>query len=259
VNSQSREQVPARIWEGVHATWQDACAAAQAVGGVGLGGDTWFQRITQQLADYRQELRDRGVAMPPRPSNLPVVCALTTPRTIVDFGGSSGWCWDYLRESWPGHTVTSYIVVETREVVEYMKHAALQATPVSYQTGEEPLGATDLLYCNSVLQYFGANDAFLSLVARAAPQYILLDDLVAGADKDFFTIQLFRGSAIPYRFLGLQTLLDHLAEHGYLELARYPYASPVKGVVAPMAMENFPPARQLRYSSSVLLKRSVRK
>lgn len=258
MDSQS-EKTPGRTWEGVYATWQDACAAAQAIGGMGLGGDTWFQRITQQLMDYRGELRLHGVAMPPRPSSLPMVCALTMPRTIVDFGGSSGWCWDYLRESWTAHPVSSYTVVETDEVVDYMKRAALQAAPVSYQTLEDPLGDADLLYCNSVLQYFGSNDAFISLVGRAAPQFILLEDLVAGGDKDFFTTQLFRGSAIPYRFLGLRTLLDELAACGYFELARFPYASPIKGVVAPIAMENFPKARQLRYSSSILLKRSISK
>ena len=82
---------------------------------------------------------------------------------------------------------------------------------------------------------------------------------MAGPDRDFFTTQLFGGSAIPYRFLGLQALLDDLAARGYVALARYPYASPVRGVVAPMAMENFPPSRQLRYSSSVLLKRAAAK
>lgn len=257
MDSQSSDQAPTRIWEGLYATWEDACAAAQAIGGTGLGGNAWFERITQQLSNYRDELRRHGVAMPPRPSNLPMVCALTTPSTIVDFGGSSGWCWDYLRESLPRNTVSSYIVVETAGVVDYMRDAGLQAAPVSFQTLEGQLGAADLLYCNSVLQYFGSNDAFMSLLERTAPQFILLEDLVAGGDQDFFTTQMFRGSAIPYRFLGLRCLLDDLATHGYLELARYPYASPVNGVVAPMAMENFPKARQLRYSSSILLKRSA--
>jgi putative methyltransferase (TIGR04325 family) len=259
VNSPVSEQAANRVWDGVYATWQEACAAAQAIGGSGLGGDTWFQRITGQLTDYREELRQHGIAMPPRPSNLPMLCAMTRPGTIVDFGGSSGWCWDHLRQSGSGHTVSSYVVVETPEVVEHMKRAALHAAPVRYQTAEEPLGAADLLYCNSVLQYFGSNDAFLSLIERTRSEFILLDDLAADTDKDFFTTQMFRGSAIPYRFLGLQTLLHDLAARGYLALARYPYASPVKGVVAPMAMENFPPSKQLRYSSSILLKRAAAK
>jgi len=259
VNSPVSEQAASRVWDGVYATWQEAYAAAQAIGGKGLGGDASFQRITGQLTDYREELRLRGIAMPPRPSNLPMLCALARPGTIVDLGGSSGWCWDYLRESGSGQTVSSYIVVETGEIVDYMERASLQAAPVRYQTAEEPLGAADVLYCNSVLQYFGSNDAFLSLLERTDPEFILLEDLVAGSGEDFFTTQLFRGSAIPYRFLGLQVLLEDLAARGYVVLARYPYASPVRGVVALMAMENFPPSRQLRYSSSVLLRRMAPK
>jgi len=256
MDSPLREQAADHVWEGVFSTWAQAQAAARAIGGLGLGGDAWLRRITQQLTDYRQDLRVHGVARPPRPSNMPFVYALTRPSTIIDFGGSSGWCWDYLQECCPRHAVTSYRVVETSEVVSYMTEAALQAAPVGYQTGEEAVGAADLLYCNSVLQYFGSNQPFLSVVERAQPKFILLDDLVAGPGEDFFTTQRFRGSAIAYRFLGFQTLLDELAAHGYVEVARQPYDSPVNGVVAPLPMGNFPQARQLRYSSSVLLTRS---
>jgi putative methyltransferase (TIGR04325 family) len=152
--------------------------------------------------------------------------------------------------------VSSYTIIETQEVVDYMKRAVLQNAPVRYQTAEEPLEVTDTLYCNSVLQYFGTNDVFLSLIERTQPEFILLDDLVAGNAKDFFTVQLFRGSAIPYRFLGLQPLLSDLEAVGYFVLTRHPYAAPIKGLVAPLPMPNFPPSKQLRYSSSVLLKRA---
>jgi len=256
-NQRLQGPTTANIWEGEFPTWQLARLAAASIGGEGLVGDKWFQRITQQLTDYRDEFRVHGIAMPPRPCNLAAVCALTAPSSIVDFGGSSGWCWDYLQNTLINHTVSSYTVVETDEVVEYMKCADLHQDPVMYKTAREPLGIVDLLYCNSVLQYFESNEPFLSLVECSLPKFILLEDLVAKGEKDFFTIQLFRGSAIPYRFLGLELLLRALADIGYVELARYPYASPVNGVIAPIAMSNFPQAMQLRYSSSVLLKQSV--
>jgi putative methyltransferase (TIGR04325 family) len=256
MNSSVSEQDPNNVWDGVYPTWERACSVAHAIGGKGLGGEAWFQRITGQLLDYREEIRRHGVAMPPRPSNLALHCGLTSPSTIVDFGGSSGWCWDYLQESGGGgDSISEYIVVETQEVVDYMKDAALQAAPVRFQTMDEPIGSADLLYCNSVLQYFGSNDPFLSLVERTQPQFILLDDLVAGAGEEFFSIQLFRGSAIPYRFLGLKALLNDLESSGYVERASCPYASPIKGVVAPLLMENFPPARRVRYTMSFLLQR----
>lgn len=257
MNSSVAGQSANCVWQGVYATWTKALEAAQELGGKGLSGEAWFRRITEQLNDYRDEIRTFGVAMPPRPCSLPMLCACVNPQSIVDFGGSSGWCWDYLRDSGSGDTVTSYVVVETPEVVKYMKSSALQISPVSYRTLDEPIEASDVLYCNSVLQYFGSNDAFLALVERSQPKSILLEDLVAGTSKDFYTIQRFRGSAIPYRFLGVQALLDDLAALGYFSLSQYPYLSPINGVVAPLPMENLPSSMQLRYSSSVLLERAT--
>ena len=87
----SGEAANQRVWDGVYPSWSLACDAAQAFGGKGLDGDIWFKRITDQLTDYREEIRICGVAMPPRPSNLPMLCAYEKPTSIVDFGGSSGW------------------------------------------------------------------------------------------------------------------------------------------------------------------------
>ena len=87
----SGEAANQRVWDGVYPSWSLACDAAQAFGGKGLDGEIWFQRISDQLTDYREEIRICGVAMPPRPSNLPMLCAYEKPTSIVDFGGSSGW------------------------------------------------------------------------------------------------------------------------------------------------------------------------
>lgn len=247
--------VPDYIWKDIYPTWEEACKAAKAIDGEALGGERWFQRITQQISDYRDEFRQYGIAMPPRPSNLPLVCAMTNPCAIVDFGGSSGWCWDYLQNSLPRHMVSSYVVVETDEVVNYMTKTGIHNAPVNYCSLNGPLDPCDLLYCNSVLQYFGSNAPLLSLIERTTPQFVLLEDLVVKGEDDFFSVQSFRGSAIPYRFLGLNKLLQELSHSGYTELVWYPYASPAHGVIKPFEMGNFPEAKQLRYSSSILLKK----
>ena len=253
--NQLQVEIPGYIWKSIYPTWSDACEAAKAIGGGGLSGERWFQRITQQISDYRGELRDYGIAMPPRASNLPLVCAMSDPTAIVDFGGSSGWCWDYLQNSLFKNRVSSYVVVETDEVVNYMKKSGIHNAPVKYASLKDPLDQCDLLYSNSVLQYFGSNASLLSLIERTIPQYILLEDLVVKSEDDFFSVQSYRGSAIPYRFLGLQKLLKELSCSGYKELARYPYFSPVLGVIKPLEMSNFPEENQLRYSQSILLKK----
>lgn len=255
VVSRLQKGAPDYIWKDIYPTWEEACIAAKAIGGEGLGGERWMRRITRQISDYRDEFRQYGIAMPPRPSNLPLVCAMTTPSTIVDFGGSSGWCLDFLRNTLPAHRVPSYVVVETDEVVSYMKKSGIHDASVNYLSLKDSLDPCDLLYCNSVLQYFGSNMPLLSLIERTAPQFILLEDLVVKDEDDFFSVQSFRGSAIPYRFLGLHKLLRELSNSGYVELVRCPYASPVFGVITPFEMGNFPEAKQLRYSSSILLKK----
>lgn len=245
---------PDYIWEGVYPTWQAASAAAEARGVEGLGGERWFRRITQQISDYRDELQRYGVAMPPRPSSLPLVCGMTNASAVIDFGGSSGWCWDYLQNTFPGNTVSSYVVVESEAVVNYMTGAAIHGPAVSYQTLDDRLDPCDLLYCNSVLQYFESNVPLCSLAERTRPQFILLEDLVAKGDEDFFSVQSYGDAVIPYRFLGLRKLLRDLFRAGYTEMVAYPYASPVQGVIKPLEMGNMPLARQHRYSLSVLLK-----
>jgi putative methyltransferase (TIGR04325 family) len=252
--------VPNYIWNTIYRTWDQASESAKVLGSDGgLVSDRWFQRITQQLVDYRDEIGKYGVAMSPRPSNLPLVCAMTNSNSILDFGGSSGWCWDYLQNSVSNHRINSYVVIETGEVVNYMSASGLHKKPVEYKTISDSINACDLLYCNSVLQYFSSNAPLISLVGRTTPEYILLEDLIAKGEDDFYTVQTYYNSGIPYRFIGLTKLLSELFDQGYTELARYPYASPILGAIKPLEMDNFPKENQARYSISILFQKTKKK
>ena len=248
------------IWKGIYPTWTSACEAAKVMGSdVGFSDDRWFQRIKQQLLDYRNELQQYGVAMPPRPSNLPLVCAIVDPNSVLDFGGSSGWCWDYLKSSVVSHHINSYQIVETKDVVNFMNESKLHNDPVQYMTIDAKIKSCDLFYCNSVLQYFESNAILMQLIEQTKPRYILLDELAAKGGEDLYSLQTSYDSKIPYRFIGLSKLLAELEHHGYDEMARYPYASPILGVIKPFEMENFPKEKQLRYSLSVLLQKKPKK
>jgi putative methyltransferase (TIGR04325 family) len=254
---QSDKMMSNYIWNGIYPSWDKANEAAKVIAtGGGLAGDRWFQRITQQLLDYRDEIGKYGVAMPPRPSNLPLVCAMTSPYAIIDFGGSSGWVWDYLKNSLPNQKINSYVVIETAEVVNYMSESGIHDKPVEYKTISDSIKVCDLLYCNSVLQYFASNAPLISLIERITPEYILLEDLVANGEDDFYTVQNYFNSGIPYRFIGLARLLNELLDYGYVEQFRCPYVSPILGAIKPLEMSNFPQEKQNRYSLSILLRKS---
>lgn len=258
VVNQSDTKAPNLIWNGLYQTWEKACDAADVVVntvGKGFSSRRWLQRINQQLSDYRKEFKKYGIAMPPRPSNLPLICAMTNPSTIIDFGGSSGWSWEYLKNTLSDQKkISSYIIIETKLVVHHMNASRAHNAPVKYKTQDELIERCDLLYCNSVLQYFSSNGPFLSLVEKAKPNYIFLEDCIATADEDFFSTQKYYGVNIPYRFIGMNKILKELTN--YVEIVKYPYSAPILGVMAPLQMENFPAAKRIRYAWSILLKKS---
>lgn len=246
---------PRYIWDGLYQSWDEACRVAVEQSRV-HSGRGWLQRIMQQILEYRKEYQQYGTAMPPRPSNLPLVCSLVSPKSIVDLGGSSGWCRDYLENSTRDLRVSSYTVIELPAVVEFMKQSRVHRSAVDYKSQGDELQQCDLLYANSVLQYFESNVPLLDLIELCRPRHVLLDDLVAKDDEDFFTIQAHRDAAMPYRFIGLSKLLDQLAHKGYRCLISQPYPSPVFGVIAPLEMSNFPKDKQLRYSLTILFEKT---
>jgi putative methyltransferase (TIGR04325 family) len=182
---------------------------------------------------------------------------MTSPNVIIDFGGSSGWSWDYLRNTLRQQAVSSYVIVELDSVCSYMKASHLHDEIIEYCSVDAPLAGCDLLYGNSVLQYFESNAPLLSLVNRTTPSYIFLEDLIAADDEDFYSMQPYHNMAIPYRFIGLECLLKDMATLGYREVVRFPYLSPVRGVMSPLPMSNFPDKLRVRYAQSILLNKST--
>ena len=248
--------VPAHIWNGPFATWEQACESA-ATGDEAFVNERWTDRISEHLKSYRETHSQHGLALPPRPSNLPWVCASTGARTIVDFGGSSGWCYDYLTNALVGDPITSYVIIEIEGITAYMKQSGLQGPPVRYQLAGDPLTHCDLVYCNSVLQYFRTNTELLELVAKTNPDHVLLDDLLAKGDRDFFSAQNYYEYAIPHRFIGLQKLKADLKGIGYELALEAPFSSPILGLFKPLPMDNFPPEFRLRHALSLLFKRTA--
>ncbi len=243
------------IWDGLYKSWADALAASKTKHEDSLSGGRWLSRISQQRVNFIKEFDQYAMAMPPRPCNLPIVYGITQPTSIVDFGGSSGWSWEYLKRTVVNQLVKSYLVVETDEVVGYMKNFFSGDPAIKYCNFDDVSNKCDLLYCNSVLQYFESNEPFFSLIKRTRPKFILMDDLVAVSGNDFFTTQKYYEGRLAYRFIGLINFLEDLRIYGYREVVRFPYGSPVNGCIQPFQMSNFSKEKQLRYSWTIFFEK----
>ena len=192
--------------------------------------------------------------MPPRPSNLAHLCAVLRPKSVLDFGGSTGWCWDLLKNSIETEFITRYQVIEHPAVIDFVKTRKFHTDKKILYTGAGEAQKSDLLYANSVLQYFQDNIAFIELVQRSRPRYILLDDLVVNRRaEDYFGLQEYYGDKIPYRFIGLAPFIESMKAIGFEVLCETAYLSPIAGVIDEFPMENFPPKLRIPHSSSILL------
>jgi putative methyltransferase (TIGR04325 family) len=252
-------QLLGNLWNGPFESWDLAQAAAKNKEEI-FKKSKWMERIAQQLTDYRDEYKKFGVAAsPPRPSALPFICSTLSPKSIIDLGGASGWCWDYLLNSMYEDEVKFYTVVEVDEVKEFVfKNCFFKDRRIIYKTLKDDLNQCDLIYSNSVLQYFESNRPLIDLVKMTCPKHIFLEDVVAHQlNDDYFGLQFFYGKRIPYRFIGLQNLIDDMVNIGYRLKVVTPYHSPIGSKVSQFPMDNFPENLRIKNALSIYLERCV--
>ncbi|EKQ90296.1 hypothetical protein LEP1GSC101_2264 [Leptospira borgpetersenii str. UI 09149] len=55
------------VWDGVFSSWEEAIRSAGDVDGKkGFSNEKWFERILEQLSSFRLEIKEFGIAVPPR-------------------------------------------------------------------------------------------------------------------------------------------------------------------------------------------------
>ena len=129
--------------------------------GEGFLSDRWLERLTEQLNKYRNEIRVNKESLPPRPSDLPIIVSLINPHKIVDFGGGSGWGYDYINNTADTHSIDEYIVIETPAVCRYLQQKKIHKDPVVFDSNLDKNNKIDLLFTNSTLQYIHDDGVFL--------------------------------------------------------------------------------------------------
>ncbi|UZN08532.1 methyltransferase, TIGR04325 family [Leptospira santarosai] len=243
------------VWEGVFHSWEDAVrSAGGADGEEGFSNEQWFERISSQLNSFRSEFDRFGIAVPPRPTNLSTVVALTKSKTILDIGGSSGWIYDYLNSIILPNKIKRYSILEVPDIVSISKKFN-HSDKVRYYRDYDKIHSCDLLYTNSVIQYFPSNEFLLKIIQKATPQFILIDDLYAGDNDEFFSNQISYGKRIPHRFLSFEKFRKEISKQGYRLILKQPFNTPILGQYQPKPMDHFPKEYRLRYSLAVVFQK----
>ncbi len=123
--------------------------------------------------------------------------------------------------------IEKYQVIENREMCEFFASKFFNEK-ISFATVDglemnNLIENTDILYLNSVMQYFENLEYFNVAVDSCSPEYILIDDLVVSPGEEFFSLQEYYGNKIPYRFSDINEIKSSLSERGYTELVNIQY------------------------------------
>jgi len=220
------------IWNGVFGTWKDAEIAAFAKSDDRVRAfDTarWIERQSAMLASARS-----GVS--PRHTNLPLLIASTGARSIFDLGGGSGWTFEIASRN-TNVQISEYVIGEQESTVDAFtssfNHDNRLQFVVSEEISSERLSVADVLYSNSVLQYFPDNEFFVDLISMCAPKWILLDDFQTALGGEFFSTQHYYGIEIPCRFLDLQSWRDEMWRLGFTLAGKLEYPAAIGGHLEP--------------------------
>jgi len=240
------------VWEGVYQTWHEATSM-----GEGFSSQRWLKRIVQQLEDYHKDRKIHGnLVLPPRPSSLPILCSLTNPDSIVDFGGSSGWVWYYMKECIPNLSIKKYDIIENDEICQYFTNLNYHVDqPISYFTYQNFAGNCDILYTNSTLQYIKDDKIFFRLIENTKSKYLLVEDFLGGDFDDFFSTQIYFDDRISVKFRNRENFISDIRNLSFELLLSKDYITSTRGKIQPFPMSNLPEKNRVRYGETFLFKR----
>lgn len=217
------------IFAGYFIDWTSACEASnnsrQGLNVIApFDSDRWMTRQYEMLASAR-----KGIY--PRPSNLPKLAAHINSKFILDFGGGSGWTAELVADVGEDN-FESYVVLEIPSVCREFSRVFTPNSGVSFisSVSDVPYSMashTDILYSNSVLQYFPDNSKLVEIVSSLSPNYILLDDVQTSTSETFYTLQNYYGISIPYRFSNFEQFVKTCLDLGYELQQKSDFSSPI--------------------------------
>jgi putative methyltransferase (TIGR04325 family) len=208
------------IWVGIFVNLEDVISTANVLNATkspAFETRKWLIRQSEMLNSAK-------VGIASRHSTLPVLSAVLKSEReikIYDLGGGSGWVYQYMKAI--GCGPINYINQELSVTVkEFQEHFEFDSRVVFTEIPME-LNDIDILYSNSVIQYFENLNNLFSLISKIKPTYILLDDVQVSNGTDFFSLQRYYDKFIPTKFYDVSKIVVEMERIGYKLLLKSDY------------------------------------
>jgi len=144
--------------------------------------------------------------------------------TLIDFGGGSGWL--YHRVKSIGIEIDEYVNVESMNLHNECPHENGDYNFIELGNTEVRLNRKSksvILYLNSVIQYLESDSDLVEIAKDFSPTRIILEDVTLSRFNEFFALQLYYETNIPYRFVNQELLEVTMAKAGFGLSQKIPY------------------------------------
>ena len=204
----------------------------------------WIETAGKKLKAYRDACETFANPSPisNRFSSLPLIISSCVKNIdekicILDFGGGVGTHYELLKQTIPNYSLIDYHIIETKETCVEARSLFNKNENITFHDGfpNEKLNPT-VCYTNSVLQYIEDWLGVIKNMIEMNPEYIVLDDLPAGDNVEFITIQNYYSSKMPHRFFNLDKSIRDIESLGYQLCYKTRYFGEVLGNFCPWPM-----------------------
>ena len=112
----------------------------------------------------------------------------------------------------------------------------------------------DIVHLSDCLQYIKNWKKFLTEIINKKPNYIFLNNLTAGSNNEYLTLQEYYGIKTPYRFFNLKKMISYFKD--YEVIFKSYYLNSILNIYGKYPQKNFRKKDRLGYPSTIILKKS---
>ena len=184
--------------------------------------DIWISK--RWIARQEFFLEESLLGKKPRPHSLKEFVRLANNGIdLVDYGGGSGWLFHALQHD--EFKINTYVNVESINLHKNCGGNDANYIHISPDQMESFRWSKNnlILYLNSVIQYFEADNHLIDLVKSLKPSLLIIDDVTPSRSREYFAYQKYYENRIAYRFVDKEQLISMLGESNYILKREIPF------------------------------------
>lgn len=248
---------PEFIWEGIY----ESFAAAGGDTDV-FESETWLGRSRDRAIEIAARDPDSNHAGKScditdhycLPEFAATAARLTGRCRILDFGGAAGFSFKEVIAGLHPSDALDFLVIENANLCAIGREIYEQEPRIRFETDLPPDSAEfDIVHVGSALQYIDDWKGLLHALARYGAPLLILDDVMAGPQPTYVTLQNYYGRKIPSWFWNVDEFLDAVSATGYRLIKRTLYRGHFFGERQALPMGNFPEEMQVPHTSHFVL------